>query len=257
MFGILTRIRKAWRKRKAGNQVNIFVACFPKSGSTYLTTLMRELTGFPFNVPVQFTGPNEQDILETKFALMCEGNSVTQQHVKATRYNLSILKKHGVKPVVLVRNIYDTLVSWRDHIEQRTAGVPTGYVHKEYFTMTEEERFRYLIRVHLPWHFSFFVSWREAGPNMPVLWITYEQLFSDQVATVKRIIEYYGLTYSDDQIMAAIGRMSGKDTRLNVGKSGRGQALSEANQAAIEDLARVWKRDMKEFSIIGIGPQSG
>ena len=79
----------------------LLVACFPKSGSTYLTKLLHAATGFPLRDLVVAFGDHEQDICERKLRRL-RRQAVIQQHVKATHHNLALIKQHGIRPIVLV-----------------------------------------------------------------------------------------------------------------------------------------------------------
>jgi len=231
---------------------NIFIVCMPKSGSTYLRVLLSEITGFPRVSAVQFYGHNEQDIFELALRQFDGASSITQQHVKGTENNVMLMKKYGIKPVVLVRNIFDILLSLHDHIEREDHRAPEGYVHKEYFSMSKEEKLLYLIRIHLPWFFNFYVSWREASKEIDTLWTSYEELFSDQMGTVSQILSFYGLSVDRDKIQSAMSAMENRDTRRDEGTSGRGASLSETHKKAVLELASVWKLGEKEMEIIGV-----
>jgi hypothetical protein len=195
---------------------------------------------------------NEQDVHEYALEEFTRRSSVTQQHARGTDNNVALLKKFNIKPVVLVRDLFDVTVSLLDHIDGGRHRMPTGYVHKEYWKLTRDERLLYLIRVHLPWYFNFFVSWREATGQLPVLWLTYEELFADQLAAVTRVLEFYGLPVDRERISAAIAATAAKPTRFNVGVSGRGQGLTEHHKRAILELAEVWGIDKSEMRTIGI-----
>jgi hypothetical protein len=233
---------------------HIFVACFQKSGSTYLTNLLSDITGFPSRAMVAAYGHCEQDVHEYALREWTYRSSVTQQHAKGTYENIEALKKFKIRPVVQVRNIFDVTVSLYDHIERGRNRVPTGYVHEEYKDMTEDEKLLYLIRVHLPWYFNFLISWREASQEIDTLWISYEQLFADQVATVSRILEFYDLPVDRQSIRAAIEETAKKKSanRFNVGTAGRGQSLSDMHKDAIRELAAVWHTDSADMELIGI-----
>lgn len=240
------------KRAKTSPSTNIFVACFPKSGSTYLTTLLSEITGFRLRWVAQFAGHNEQDIFEPALRYLCLTNSVTQQHVKGTCNNVRLLKEYNIKPVILVRNIFDVVLSMHDHIEREDHRGPAGYVHKEFFCMSKEEKLLYIIYVLLPWYFNFYISWRESSKEMDVLWTSYEELFSNQIDTVSRILSFYNIPVDHDKIQSAMLAMKSKNTRLNVGVKGRGAGLPEMHKEAILNLASVWQVDKKEMEIIGL-----
>jgi len=246
-------VQRIRRKVDPDRGTHIFVACFQKSGSTYLTELLSEITGFPSRALVEAYGHNDQDVHAYALEDVQRKNSVTQQHAKGTANNVELLKRYGIKPVVLVRDIFDVTVSLYDHIEKGRHRVPTGYVHREYWNLSREQKLLYLVRVHLPWYFNFFVSWREASHEMQVLWLTYEELFADQLATVSRVLGFYGLAADQATIQEAIrATTAGRSTRFNVGVAGRGQGLSEAHKQAILDIASVWGIDKQDMRRIGI-----
>ena len=246
------KAKKVGRKFKPDRSTHIFVACFQKAGSTYLTELLSEITGFPSRALVAAYGHNDQDVHEYALEEVAYKNSVTQQHAKGTANNVELLKKFGIKPVVLVRDIFDVTVSLFDHIEGGRHRVPTGFVHREYWNLSRDQKILYIIRVHLPWYFNFFVSWREAAQELQVRWLTYEELFADQVATVSRVLEFYGLPADPYRIQTAIRATAKRPTRFNVGVSGRGKSLSEFHKQSILDIASVWGIDKNDIRMIGI-----
>lgn len=231
---------------------NIFIACFPKSGSTYLAILLSKVTGFKILNAMQFAKHNEQDIYKVKLRKFLSVNSVTQQHARGTENNVGLLIKYNIKPIILVRNIFDTLISYYDHLENEDYRVPMGFVHKEYFNMARQEKLDFLIKVHLPWYFNFLMSWREASKDINTLWITYDQLFTDQTNTIQKILKFYKLSRSNNDIKSAIATIKKRKTRFNIGISGRGKLISEQQKREIVNLARVWKVKSRELELIGI-----
>jgi hypothetical protein len=199
-------------------------------------------------------GHCEQDIHGYSLEEWCYKNSVTQQHAKGGNENVSLLEKYNIKPIVQVRNIFDVTISLFDHIEKGRHVVPTGFVHKEYFSLPKEEKLLYLIRIHLPWYFNFFMSWREASQRVDVLWVTYEQLIRDQVGTISRILEFHQLPVDPNRIRHAMTEIADdrKTNRFNVGKAGRGQELPDRHKQAILDLAAVWGVENGKMELIGI-----
>lgn len=249
--------RKIVRRLRPDRSAHIFVACFQKSGSSYLTEVLSEITGFESRAIVAAYGHNEQDVSRSVLEQLAYRNSVSQQHARGTDNNVALLNEFNVKPIVLVRDIFDVVVSLYDHIEKGRHRVPTGYVHREYFGMSEDEKLLYIIRIHLPWYFNFLVSWRDAAGRIDVCWLTYEELFSDQPSAVARVLDFYDLPTAPAKIREAIAaatakRRSVEVIRFNVGIAGRGQRLSSRHKQAILDIAGVWKIDEKTLRKVGI-----
>jgi hypothetical protein len=238
--------------RKASNATHILIACFPKSGSTYLSRLLVEITGFPHVGLVQYYEHNEPDIYKPALENAAQKNTITQQHVKGTVNNIALLKKFNIKPVILTRNIYDVVISIYDHIENTDHRIPLGYVHKQYFEMTRESKIDFIIKIILPWYFNFFVSWIEASQEIETLWLSYDELFSNQRDTVEKILNFYSLPINPEKIEEAMPAVKGKKTRFNVGISGRGASLSNAQKEMVVRTAEVWRVDPSIMKTIGI-----
>jgi hypothetical protein len=236
---------------------NIFIACMPKSGSTYLSTLLTEATSFEKVPAIQIHNGvhywyNEQDIYEGQLEKIAAIDSVTQQHTKGTENNVALMLKYKIRPVVLVRNVYDMLMSHYDHIEHDDHRQPVGFVHKEYFEMSYNEKIQFIIDMHLPWYFNFLISWHEASQRVSTLWMTYEEVVFDQVASVQKVLGFYGLHRETADIEAAITSAQEKNTRFNKGTAGRGASLDQHYKTDITNKANVWKVAPHIFELIGI-----
>lgn len=233
----------------------IFLAAFPKSGSTYISNLLSKLTGYPIQTAVQFFGHNEQDIFEIRLQSLIGLNAVIQQHAKGTLNNINLLSKYHIKPIFLVRNIYDVIVSLSDHTEKEDAKYPMGYIHPEYAGMSVDEKREFIIINVVPWYLDFYLSWRDASTEVEVLWLTYENFFADQLAGLKKIVEFYelGSHYTEATMKENIASMPSSGNRLNVGKAGRGEALlSHEQKQLVVRIARRWKLTDDCLSKIGI-----
>ncbi|MBI1368329.1 MAG: hypothetical protein GC162_06710 [Planctomycetes bacterium] len=236
--------------------VHLLVACFPKSGSTYLTTLLQLATGFARTRLVQCYGHNEQNFDRHEMSRKLPGrDTVTQQHVKGTDNNLDLIEQFDLKPIVLVRNLYDVVVSLLDHIEQRRDDGPASpvcYIHQNFDAMTRAQRTDYIIRMALPWYFQFLISWHEASARLDACWLTYEELFADQHAALSRISDFAQLDLAPDRIDRAIEEARGKATRFNRGITGRGRALADDHHSQIQTLAHACRVDPQLLHRIGI-----
>ena len=184
---------------------HLLIACFPKSGSTYLSRIFREITGLPEAFVAQRGAENQQDICRTACRRL-RHRSVIQQHVKATRTNLDVMLKHGIRPIVQTRNLYDVLVSLHDYLARLPHSLPCGFVSRDYGRMDRRDQLDYLIQLHLPWYFNFVLAWRHAALQIEVCQITYEELFADQARSLARTLNFYRLEASADRVAAAIAR---------------------------------------------------
>ena len=232
----------------------LFVTCFPKSGSTFLVSALAESTGYMR----QFLGYdhlNEQDLYLPSLIDTYNMNIVCHQHTRATAPNLALVSEFGIQPVVLVRNIFDCLVSLRDHLERESLQTPVFNASGEFLAKPQAEQFDELIDLALPWYVNFIMSWKGAeSEGTELLWITYEDMMTDKVGTVRRVLDFYSTTKFDDRVDSAVSRVDqGSDTRFNKGVSGRGEERLSADQRRrITDRFRHYPN--VDFSTIGILP---
>ena len=229
---------------------HLLISCFPKSGSTLLLKMLCQATGYVSWPFVYEYGGNEQDLYLPAIIDAYSFNTITQQHVRATRTNLRLVKNFGLKVVVLTRNIYDTLVSLHDHLISESLDIPMAYVDESFVRKTITERMDYLVDIVTPWYLNFFASWLKAATLLPqgdIVWISYEELIRDKEGTVLRILTHCGLE-SIDGLMHSI-QLADASVRLNVGVSGRGQQfLNDLQRTRICEIAQRYQNI--DFSVI-------
>jgi hypothetical protein len=240
----------------------VFVACMPRTGSTFLTEALCELTGFKRVELTDAYAENEQELDVPRLLDAYAYGSVTQQHVCANRRTVELMREFGIRPVVLVRNVFDVVVSIRHFLLTEGAGKwPTFFTTDERFRQLDETtQYEQIVELGLPWYFDFFVSWADAAEKraLETLRLTYEDASADWPGALRRIAEFYGLDADASAIDGALGRTTARAPalRLNKGVPGRGEAtLEPALRERIARYARFYP-DV-DFSAIGLGGRSG
>lgn len=227
----------------------VLVACMPKSGSTYLTTILSSLPGFAVTSWVPDYGRREQELcgrrLQEDEAI--PASLVAQHHVRYSDQTAKYLREFDLKPVVLVRNLYDIIPSLIDHHRTESVVYPMAFVPSDIVDWDFERAARFVTYMVLPWYFNFFVSWNACPEKILV---AYEDLISDPVGTVQDICERSGIKASREDVIAAVERVKSMQTRKNVGVAGRGGQLSEACRGHVREMASFY--DGMDFSKIGI-----
>ena len=221
-----------------------------KSGSTYLSELLRIITGHRR----RSIGGSSNDISKGTINRIAFQHSVVQTHTMSTGNNVKLLQRYHFKPVVLVRNIFDVVVSLHDFVPKFPL-LHMGHLHKKYFTMDKDAQIDHLIRFCVPWFLSFYVSWREVeeSKELETHWVRYEDIFPDPTDVAVKILDFYGLSCPEERIASALKEIESVSTRKNVGTKGRGKTtLTDAHRGRIHDLARVWDLAPDYFSSIGI-----
>lgn len=242
------------RFRRRGQ--TLFIACAPKSGSTFLKLCLAEVTGFELRQMTYAYERSEQELYLPKLIDAHTRNTVTQQHVRATAANLALMRRFQIRPVILVRNLFDTVVSVRDHLlNTGVVRFPSLYATEAFIHLEEEEQFDFIIANVMPWYFNFFTSWWDACHSKQIegLWLTYDDLIEDWPGGVTKVLEFYGIKRSLREVREAVESLEGSaSTRFNVGRVGRGQErLTPSQQMAVRRFAEFYP--WVDFSSIGLG----
>ena len=170
-------------------------------------------------------------------------NVVAHHHTQATTPNLRLMREFGIRPVILVRNIHDTLASLHDHLNKESRETPTFTAYPSFFSLSPAEQLDCLIDLAAPWFIAFYAGWRYASqePGSQVLWLSYEQMMASKAQAVRDVLRFHGLKDRESRADGVVARLStqGDKTRLNVGVSGRGYTrFTDAQRGRVEALFR-------------------
>lgn len=232
----------------------IVITAVPKSGSTYLSHSLAEATGYTRSYFGYSYHNIEQELYLPKIVDAFGNGSVVHQHFRANPANLEIMSRFDIRPVVLVRNIFDAAVSVREHmIGEAADNLPAVFGPKDFNSWPAEKQFDFIVDYVLPWYVSFYASWKyaERDRKLPILWLQYEQMVRDWPSSIRSVLEFYRLNVSREDIDAAIQRMQAKPrerVRFNKGVAGRG-----AQSLSIEQTARVHRLTLS-YPDVDFGP---
>jgi tetratricopeptide (TPR) repeat protein len=242
----------AYTERDIGH--HIFITCAPKSGSTFLKNVLVAVTGFRDLFPVYAALQNEHELDLPQFVKFGTVDTVTQQHARASEANIQMMQAFGVRPVILVRNIFDTAASLLDFYSKGFA-FSTYFDKAEFLAFDRDKQIDLLIEFAIPWYFQFVASWQRAEREnrLEVEWLTYEEMIADKPAAVAKVLEFYGMAAPADAIREKIRAIEadGEKNRFNKGVAGRGKTLlSEQQKSKIADLAAFFPSG--DFRLLGI-----
>lgn len=226
---------------------HILVACMPKSGSTFLSNSIAKFPGFCKVTLVKQYGRVEQNLDLATVLRKNRYDYVAQHHVKYNENTQFMIERFNIKPVVLVRNLFDCVVSYRDHLRRESTFGPTAWIGEEHKHYSDSELEAMIVYLAIPWYVNFYVSWQQAPEK---LLITYENMIDDTVGTFRKISDYAGLELDQNQIDQALRANEAGTSRLNVGKVGRGDALSSESKAVIRRYRGFYPNI--DFSPIGL-----
>jgi len=231
----------------------ILLAAMPKSASTFLITCLSNLFEYP-HVPLSFHFErSEQDLYLPSLLYYHSINTVSQHHLRATAANTNLINAFSIATIVLVRNLFDALVSLRDHFVREYPVFKGCYVDETFLKMDKQAQYDMLVDLAAPWFISFFVSWYKAVHSgaVKVLWLEYEELVADPINAIAGVCEFASIRRTREEITGAIDKSMQQSIRLNVGKPGRG--ASELGTERMNRVARMcsYYQDV-DFSRIGI-----
>lgn len=228
-------------------KTHLLVACMPKSGSTYLSAILSSLEGFQPSILVHSGGRREQELDVLQLVHYDDINYVAQLHVRYSQETQELMERFDIKPIVLVRNIYDVAVSFRDHFRNESTVNPMGYAFPYMKDWPDEKLEEFIVDICMPWYFNFFMSWQESDK---LCLLTYEELVANPKSSVGKLNKHFSLGLNDEDINRAIELAGSKFTRKNIGKTGRGEHLNDYCKLRIERLAGYYVDT--DFSLLGL-----
>ena len=232
---------------------HIFIACVPKSASTFLKNLLVSLTGYRDVFMVYAAGQSEHELYLPTVREIAHLDTVTQQHCRASDANIQMMQAFDIKPVVLIRNIFDSVMSLLDFYDK--GAFYNSYFRADYPSLDEETKIDLLIDNVIPWYFQFVASWSlvEKQNRLEIFWLTYEELIAEKSSAIQNILKFYGLGAALRGVEQKIRETEseGRKIRFNKGVKGRGDArLSERQKERVRRLAKY--HSATDFSRIGL-----
>jgi len=232
---------------------HLFIACVPKSASTFLKNLLVNLTGYRDLFTVYAAGQTEHEIYLPTLREAAHLDTVTQQHCRASDANIHLMQAFGIRPVVLVRNIFDSVISQFDFFNK--GAFQTSYYRADWQTLDDETKVDLLIENVIPWYFQFVASWdlAEKQKRIEIHWLSYEDLIADKASSVLKVLKFYGLGTSRRGVEQRVREIESEERkiRFNKGVTGRGRSgLTDRQKEQISRLARYYPST--DFSRIGL-----
>ncbi len=232
---------------------HLFIACVPKSASTFLKNLLVNLTGYRDLFTVYAAGQTEHEIYLPTLRESAHLDTVTQQHCRASDANVHLMQAFGIRPVILVRNVFDSVMSLLDFYNK--GAFQTSYARADWPALDDETKIDLLIENVIPWYFQFVASWDlvEKQKRLEVHWLSYEDLVADKPSSVLKVLEFYGLGASRRGVEQRIEAIESEERkiRFNKGVTGRGRSgLDDRQKEQIRRLARYYPST--DFSRIGL-----
>lgn len=218
-------------------QNRVLLACFPKSGSTFISQKLSQLPGWTRVKFVPAYDRREQELEEAAIVRSIQNTRkinkgiVAQHHCRACEHNLALINKYDIKVIVLTRSLMDVAVSLRDHWDRESVVAPMAYLSESLLADLDaslKSRLQFIVQHIMPWYVNFYLTWVQHHPEVlgGVFFADYDRFFSNTQNHFLEVLDFVRESHdktSIEQILQSDGY-----TRLNKGISGRGaKAFSE------------------------------
>lgn len=220
----------------------LFVAGLPKSGTTWLKRLLVAVPGYsdrPIRDPDNCT--ENHDVCDHIFdQLPPRAYSVVKLHTRCTDHNLEVIRKHGLKTVVLYRDPRDVCVSRYYHVMYE----PSHRHHVLYNQLTMAEALSHCIELVLDEYVSWITDWqtylREHPENFHM--ITYEALRASPEPAMRQVLAFFGIEL--DRLTLTKTLQAGSRARFDLKwNTKHGSGISTARKGIVGDWRNHFTQD--------------
>lgn len=158
--------------RKLRRRKQVLLACFPKSGSTFISSKLARFPGWRRADFVPAYGRRDQELEQAAIVRSMSSLSglnqsqVAQHHCRASEHSLRLVNKFDIRVLVLVRNLMDVALSISDHWDRESVVGPTACLDESLLAELDASpvtRLQFIVQHVLPWYVSFYLSWLRHG----------------------------------------------------------------------------------------------
>lgn len=154
--------------------MNNYLASYPRSGSTYLRFLLDLNSSYNIDTTHQnkFDKDLTTDKTDKKTTTICLKTHYPSSFQKSAVYGINPLENKNSKIVVLTRNPYDTLMSFKN-----LAGLES-VSDKEVEVFCDD--------------WTKFINFYKSSPNQNTLFVTYENLVENPASVCESLLSFFG-----------------------------------------------------------------
>ena len=166
-------------ERISPRRKHVWLVAPPKSGSTWLTILLKQLLGWPMVPLVNGYERREQEVQLLPLLQFPDIDILSpHQHCRASEPTIDFIKRFNVRAIVSTRNVFDSVVSMREHLLAESLAMSMAYVDEKFLGWPESRQSDFIIEMFTPWYLSFYASWFSVDPDTQshLLFVSYEDL---------------------------------------------------------------------------------
>ena len=176
------------------NGKHIMLAAFPKSASTFLMHMLAKQLNYDIQIFLKALDGSEQEFEMTEFKKHAHKNTVTHQHIRATPYNIRMLKENNFTVFVLIRDLNECVMSLRRHIYTQKNNWSIANINDDFFKLCESKQYDFIIDLCMPWYINFYVYWYRAIEYnlIDAKFLSFNQITNDTKTTLNFILNNLG-----------------------------------------------------------------
>lgn len=191
----------------------LFVAGLPKSGTTWLERMITSYPGWhDLLIPdvaaheLRTGGSHDYELPDDMFSRFDRMLVLTKMHSWGSAHNVEVLRRAGVRYVVLHRDLRDVAVSNHFYVK----GTPWHPEHPRYKDADLQEGLRIFGERTLPAYAEWVRLWHTNRDPAMSLEFRYEDMLSDAAGVMTQIARHFGLDDSPETVGAIVERNSFK-----------------------------------------------
>jgi len=235
---------------------HLWIAAAPKSGSTWVSTVLEEALGYRKIALTRSFERLEQQVDSRLLLIPGAGENLfsPHQHCRYSDFVGDLIARGNVRVLITARNIFDTLMSLHDHNERENHLFSMYYADARLWSSlkTKENRLRFLADTAIPWYANFYAGWLSNLSRHPdrISICRYENLVEDPSPYLLEHLQAIGIPTSKEAISRGLLAAENGFTRKNKGIVGRGQEIPADLRDQIVRVFRYYA-DI-DWSMIGI-----
>ena len=195
----------------------LFVAGLPKSGTSWVESMLASFEGFQEIMPpsvifheIRRGGSHTFELSESLFRWLEGGSYVMKLHAHGSESNASVLRKRGLRHAVVYRDLRDVAVSHYFYV-RRTPWHPE---HSDYRDLDVEEGLEHFADTLLAPFGRWIESWHEHADEELTIIVRYEDLLDDALGELEKLVRHFGIDAHSRRIREvqeahSFSRMSG------------------------------------------------